>query len=68
LIVRRGAAERFRLLSDAFAREPVQILWDRRAGERRRLPRPVAAERRARARRGAPAPSWDALDFAIARL
>jgi hypothetical protein len=35
LIVRRGAAERFAYLQTALDDEPIELIWDRRVGERR---------------------------------
>jgi len=47
LVVRRSAIERFRLLQQLCAGEPIEIIWDRRQAERRgQRPRTVAIERR----------------------
>ena len=64
MIVRRGATDRFRLLQESFVREPVQILWDRREGERRQSRHPgQVVERRSENRRQADPESrehpWD---------
>lgn len=67
MIVRRGAIERFRFLQEAFAQDPVLILWDRRVSERRRRTEAVTLERRHQKRRGPPPISWVALDFLIVR-
>ena len=53
IIIRRGATERFRLLQGVFAREPVEILWDRRVRQRRQRRAPTAMERWVRQRREA---------------
>ena len=68
VIVRRGAAERFRVLQEACAGEPVSILWDRRVGECRQRRAPPSTDQRRRERRG-PAPvTWTALDFVMVSL
>jgi len=36
IVVRTGAVDRFAALRSAFAPEGVEVVWDRRAGERRR--------------------------------
>ncbi len=65
VIVRRGASERFQILQDTVAGDPVDLTWDRRAGERRHRPHPVTAERRRSDRRGLPPVTWTALDFVV---
>jgi hypothetical protein len=65
VIVRRGQAERFTLLAETFARDPVQVIWDRRTEEGRGLTHPSPQERRRRVRRGRPPESWTAMDFLV---
>lgn len=70
VIVRREAVDRYAQLREMFDREGSAILWDRRLGERRRLPPPPwppAEERRRGERRRPPPETWRALDFVIAR-
>jgi hypothetical protein len=67
IVVRAGATDRFAVLRDAFLPEGVDVVWDRRGGDRRRpapAPQP-APERRRRERRGIAPASWDLLDFLI---
>jgi hypothetical protein len=56
LIVRRGATERFEYLKRALDDEPIELIWDRRIGDRRGG---AAAEheRRASERRVVPLPA-----------
>ena len=68
VIVRRGAVERFRVLQETFAEEPVEIMWDRRAGDRRQRRSPPTTDRRRRERRGPPPVTWTALDFVMLSL
>lgn len=66
MVVRRGADERFRFLQEAFAHEPVTIIWDRRAAERRRgASRWPEGERRFQERRRPPPATWTALHFVV---
>lgn len=66
MVVRRGAAERFRFLQEAFAHEPVTITWDRRVAERRHSPSPwPGRELRLGDRRRPPPASWTALQFVV---
>src|SRR5262245_803995 len=60
IVVRAGAVDRFAALRAAFAPEGVEVVWDRRVGERRRSAEPGAAgsERRRRDRRGSEPASW----------
>jgi hypothetical protein len=68
IVVRAGAIDRFAALRAVFAPEGVEVVWDRRHGDRRRLPVDAvpAVERRHRDRRGAPPASWTLLDFLVA--
>jgi hypothetical protein len=65
VIVRQGQGERFTILANEFARDPVLIVWDRRTGERRRRDQVVSAERRLRDRRGDPSATWTALGYVV---
>lgn len=67
IVVRSGAADRFAALHAAFSREGVDVVWDRRHGERRHgTPRPSANDERRRLdRRGPMPPSWTLLDFVV---
>lgn len=65
-IVRRGASERFCLLQQEFAGEPVSVTWDRRMAERRRT-QSSSTEHRQHDRRRPPPTSWTTLDFLIVR-
>ncbi len=67
MIVRRGEAKKFELLKRTFAREGVDIIWDRRVVERRQRTAPIGIERRGADRRGSPPVSWSALDFVIVK-
>jgi hypothetical protein len=67
LIVRRGATERFRLLTEMFAEDPVCVLWDRRGGDRRRHAQPVGVERRQGERRTQPPWLGGTVDWMIIR-
>jgi len=66
VVVRAGAIDRFAALRAAFAPDGVEVVWDRRFGERRRPPADsVPAERRRRDRRGTLPQSWALLDFIV---
>jgi hypothetical protein len=52
LIVRHGHEELFLALRDRLEEAPVQVIWDRRVGERRRGSEGVSPERRRGERRG----------------
>ena len=67
IVVRAGAVDRFAALRAAFAPEGVEVVWDRRVGDRRRSPEPAGAgsERRRRDRRGSEPASWTLLDFLV---
>jgi hypothetical protein len=70
VIVRRGHFATFELLTRTFADDPsVQIIWDRRIGERRRsaLPEmPGDPKRRVTDRRRRPPTQWGQLNYMIA--
>jgi hypothetical protein len=68
VIVRRGHFATFELLTRTFAGDPsVQIIWDRRMGERRRtVGERGENDRRRRDRRRVPSSSWNHLDYIIA--
>ena len=67
IVVRTGAVDRFAALRAAFAPEGVDVVWDRRLGERRRSWSDSSpdAERRRRERRGPTPASWLLLDFLV---
>jgi hypothetical protein len=67
IVVRAGAVDRFAALRAAFATEGVDVVWDRRLGERRRLTDDSSptSERRRRDRRGFEPASWALLDFLV---
>ncbi len=67
IVVRTGAVDRFAALRAAFATEGVDVVWDRRLGERRRSSddSSPASERRGRDRRGFEPASWALLDFLV---
>jgi hypothetical protein len=68
VIVRRGHFATFELLTRTFADDPsVQIIWDRRIGERRcAADDPGAGERRRADRRRMPPTQWGQLNYMIA--
>lgn len=66
LIVRRGLSERYYQLLRIFAKtRGLDILVDRRQGERRRHQAPVGEERRTHERRAPPPRTWTEADFVI---
>ncbi len=65
VIVRRGQADCFTILAATFARDLVQVIWDRRIEERRGVTHPSPQERRRRVRRGPPPASWSGLDYLV---
>jgi len=73
MIVRRGCRHTFNRLREMFADDPeIEIIWDRRSGERRkgerrRESRAGGGDRRQSDRRGLPQPTWLALDFLVVR-
>lgn len=67
-VVRRGEAETYETLAETFGvcRRPlVEIIWDRRHGDRRRQEQPTSLERRCRDRRGPQPLTWSALGFVM---
>jgi hypothetical protein len=68
VIVRRGHFATFELLTRTFGDDPdVQIIWDRRMGERRQSTRgPREGERRRSDRRQGPPNQWGQLNYLVA--
>ena len=66
LIVRRGALRRFHKLTEKTADLPVNVLWDRRTGERRSAIDANGENRRKQDRRQKPPFTWDLSDFVVA--
>lgn len=68
VIVRRGHFATFELLTRTFADDPsVQIIWDRRIGERRfAAESPAEIDRRRSDRRRVPPTQWGQLNYMIA--
>jgi len=68
VIVRRGHFATFELLTRTFADDPsVQIIWDRRIGERRRAEgRSDTGDRRRSDRRRIPPVQWGQMNYMIA--
>jgi len=67
MVVQRGDHDRFRFLSTTFRDRPVQVMFDRRVGDRRRSGEDAAVDRRSGDRRNRPPSSWDNLGFLVAR-
>ncbi len=66
VIVRRGHFATFELLTRTFANDPsMQIIWDRRIGERRQSAGDVAPRNR-RDRRRVPPLQWGQMNYMIA--
>ena len=67
VVVRRGHFATFELLARTFADDPtVQIIWDRRMGERRQTTRNHNGDERRRSDRRRPLPSqWSQLNYMI---
>jgi len=67
VIVRRGHFATFELLTRTFADDPsVQIIWDRRLGQRRRAENRVSGDRRRSDRRRMPPVQWGQMNYMIA--
>jgi hypothetical protein len=66
-IVDRGKLEVFHILERHFASESdvVQVIWDRRHGERRAVRAPHAPERRQGERRREPPATWSTMGFVL---
>jgi hypothetical protein len=67
MVVQRGDDDRFRFLSATFRDRPVQVMFDRRVGERRQPGDDISPERRSTDRRNRPPSTWDTLGFLVAR-
>jgi hypothetical protein len=67
IVVRAGATDRFAAMRSAFVTDGIDVIWDRRVGERRRteVESRLPEERRRRDRRGAVPESWRLLDFLV---
>jgi hypothetical protein len=65
MVVRRGAMPRFEALRKKTEHLNVQVVWDRREGDRPDDPVIAENNRRFKDRRGAPAFTWDAADFVV---
>jgi hypothetical protein len=67
IVVRNGAFDRFSALRADFTPEGVDVIWDRRSGDRRRPSSDLspAGERRRQDRRGPIPASWTLLDFVV---
>jgi hypothetical protein len=68
VIVRRGHFATYELLTRAFAGDAaVQVIWDRRGGERRQAPpEPGTDDRRLSDRRRTARTLWGPLDYMVA--
>jgi hypothetical protein len=66
VVVRAGAVDRFAALKSALAPDGVDVVWDRRLGDRRRSDDSAQAlDRRRLDRRGSMPASWSLLDFLV---
>ncbi len=66
LIVRRGLSDRYHQLLRIFANaRGLEVVVDRRVGDRRHQQAPVSEERRRRERRREPPRTWAEADFVI---
>jgi hypothetical protein len=65
LVVRRGALRRFEKLKQKAANLPVEVLWDRRQGERRMASDKSSPNHRKTDRRQKPPFTWEASDFVV---
>jgi len=67
VVVRAGAVDRFAALKSALAPDGVDVVWDRRLGDRRRSAddSTQAPDRRRLDRRGSMPASWSLLDFLV---
>jgi hypothetical protein len=65
--VRRGQAEIYRTLkADLEERDVVEVIWDRRVGDRRRSGETWSDERRRTERRGTAPEMWFTFGFLVA--
>jgi hypothetical protein len=67
MVVQRGDQDRFRFLSSTFRDRPVEVMWDRRVGDRRKAADASPVDRRSSDRRNSPPTSWNNLGFLVAR-
>jgi hypothetical protein len=65
LVVRRGALRRFHKLKEKAANLPVNVIWDRRQGDRRSASTQPNSERRKADRRQTPPFTWEVGDFVV---
>jgi hypothetical protein len=65
LIVRRGAIRRFQKLKKKTEGLPVEVTWDRRENERRKVSKEQPDERRTNDRRQKPPFTWELSDFVV---
>ena len=65
IVVRRGATRRFEALKEKTKELPVEVMWDRRQGDRRTAAGPEGSDRRQGDRRKKPPFTWDTADFAV---
>lgn len=67
VVVRRGQFAAFELLAHTFADDPtIQVIWDRRVGERRQERRSAGTDNRRTDRRTAPPLALHHHDYAVA--
>src|SRR5512145_2353729 len=69
VVVRRGETELFKTLQREFSHVPhVEVIWDRRSGERRaKRVEASKAERRQRTRRARPPAMWEVQGYLLVR-
>lgn len=65
LVVRRGALQRFEKLKEKAANLPVEVVWDRRQGERRVACDETSRGQRKGDRRQKPPFTWEVSDFVV---
>lgn len=65
MVVRRGATPRFEALRRKTEHLNVQVVWDRREGDRPDDPVVAENNRRFKDRRGTPPFTWDTADFVV---
>ncbi|HEV8309251.1 MAG TPA: hypothetical protein VGW35_16450 [Methylomirabilota bacterium] len=65
-VVRRSQSDVYKMLKERFAEDPdVRVVWDRRAGDRRKARRPVGRDQRRVDRRGAQPSTWETFGFLV---